>query len=110
MDAADDRHAPLDSQLFGRTTQHAVRPDEGRDREAHGAASDVSEVLAMKVNDTPVTGYQVREYRGRKRLGLRTVEKLTGINRGKLSWWERGADILSEEEIDRVIDAVITAP
>jgi transcriptional regulator with XRE-family HTH domain len=60
--------------------------------------------------DIPVTGHQVREYRARKGIGLRTVEKLTGINRGKISWWERGADILSEEEVDRVIDAVIAAP
>jgi transcriptional regulator with XRE-family HTH domain len=57
-----------------------------------------------------VTGRQVRDLRAAKKLGLRTVEKLTGINRGKISWWERGADILSEEEVDQVIDAVIAAP
>jgi transcriptional regulator with XRE-family HTH domain len=64
----------------------------------------------VKINPIPVTGRQVRDLRAAKKLGLRTVEKLTGINRGKISWWERGADILSEEEVDQVIDAVIAAP
>jgi transcriptional regulator with XRE-family HTH domain len=64
----------------------------------------------VKIHPIPATGRQVREARAAKKLGLRTVEKLTGINRGKISWWERGADILSEDEVDRVIDAVIAAP
>ena len=42
-------------------------------------------------------------------LSLRDLETATGINRGLLSWWERGKYNLTIEEVQRISEAIEAA-
>ena len=55
---------------------------------------------------TPSPQRMAREAAG---LSLRDVEAATGINRGLLSWWERGKYNLTIEEVQKVSEAIEAA-
>jgi len=52
---------------------------------------------------TPSPQRMAREAAG---LSLRDVEAATGINRGLLSWWERGLYNLTIEQVQKVSEAI----
>ncbi len=55
---------------------------------------------------TPLSG--MRSLREKAGLSIRDLEKLTGINRGRLSIIERGV-VPTDEEAERILSALVEA-